>query len=85
MGNFAVKIEGVGGHGCNRAAGDGEMLAPMCESEGCPDCMVRRLVADMSKRGMVTAATFTHWPGDPGEVVDDFYLGTRKGSFAPPK
>lgn len=92
MGNFRIEISGVGGHGCDRVAREGEALTLALEADAvwhvahCPDCMVADLVARMKANGAFShgraAATFTHWPGEPSEVVDDLLtLTRRKGSF----
>lgn len=82
MGNYAIKIEGVGGHGCDRAAKEGEALAPRCELTSCPDCGARDLVERLKQYDGVNVAEFTHWPGEPSEVVDDILNNTRKkGNF----
>jgi hypothetical protein len=47
----------------------------------CPDCRTREFVEDLGRRMQVKSATFTHWPGQPTEVVDDLLTRIRKGSF----
>ena len=84
MGQFRVEIEGVGGHGCSREIGDGETLPKMPHvSWGqCPDCDARKLVDAYKASGIMNLkATLTHWPSEPGEVVDDLVSGARRGAF----
>ena len=85
MGDFRIVIESVGGHGCDRAAKEGQAIEYKEEPrhvEYCPDCKAKQLV-ELFKRGWsTTRATLTHWPGTPEEVVDDLAAGVRtKGSF----
>lgn len=89
MGNFRIEIDAVGGHGCDRAAKAGEKLGPVPKNHTstCPDCMARDFVDRLRAAGMFghghDSATLTHWPGDPGEVVDDLLAGVRrKGQFS---
>lgn len=85
MGMHKIEITMVGGHGCDRDAKEGEKLAARCGNILlCPDCaaaeLVERFPASFGFSGC--GATFTHWPGEPGEVVDDLLTGTRKkGEF----
>lgn len=90
MGDYRIRIDAVGGHGCSRKEKAGEALAPLCDNKGCPDCAARRLVAELQVNGSsVGAATITHWPNDSpsgsgggSEIVDDILNGKRKnGSF----
>ena len=83
MGNFRIEIEAVGGHGCQREIKDGGEVYG-CKAMGCPDCEARRFLKQFLAATGITApvkATFTHWPGQPSEVVDDLHTGIRKGSF----
>lgn len=81
MGNFAINIKAVGGHGCDRKAKEGEPVA-RCDHKGCPDCAAARFVDELKAYNSVEEATLTHWPGEPSEVVDDLANGVRKsGSF----
>jgi hypothetical protein len=81
MGNFVIDVEAVGGHGCQRDKKDGEEV-PGCGYDSCPDCTVRRFVADLKRKGnSVVRAKLTHWPGQPGSVEDNLLTGKRKGSF----
>lgn len=95
MGDYRIVIEGVGGHGCDRIAKEGETLAGPCERAHCPDCSVRRLVSALMANGnSVKLATLTHWPrnlehpnapdyaGPGNHIVDDLVSGVRKsGAF----
>jgi hypothetical protein len=82
MGLHRIEINMVGGHGCDRTAGEGEPLGQPCASPTCPDCAARALVAHFKDMGAFNfpeaSATMTHWPGTEGEVVDDLVTGTRK-------
>jgi hypothetical protein len=82
MGMYRVEIEATGGHGCQREVKNGGKVYG-CQSFGCPDCNVRRLVTilHMVLGNQVSKATLTHWPGQPDEVQDDLLTGIRKGSF----
>lgn len=87
MGTFNINITGVGGHGCDRKAKAGERLYGRCGKFGCPDCMAHDFVQQLRQKGMLSgfgeaAAEFTHWPGQPSEVVDDMLTNERKkGQF----
>lgn len=95
MGDFRIKIEAVGGHGCDRKAKEGEKLQP-CGQAYCPDCNSLEFVELLKSKGFnVKFAQFTHWPSDlegpeprtqypaAGEVKDDLLSQTRvKGSFS---
>jgi hypothetical protein len=81
MGTFKVEITAVGGHGCQREIKDGGEVYG-CGQKSCPDCEARAVVAALKRIGCsVTEATLTHWPGQPGQVVDDLLSKVRKGSF----
>jgi hypothetical protein len=81
VGTFVVNVKAVGGHGCQRGIRDGDE-ALGCGEDTCPDCTARRFVADLRRKGnSIVEATLTHWPGEPGAVVDDLVTGKRKGSF----
>lgn len=81
MGNFRIVIEAVGGHGCQREVKDGGEVYG-CRRMGCPDCETRRFVEELKRsQSSVDKATLTHWPGQPGEVVDDLVSRKRSGSF----
>jgi excisionase family DNA binding protein len=86
MGTFNLSITASGGHGCERKAKPGEKLYGRCGRFGCSDCMAYEFVQEMRQKGMLQSseaqATFTHWPGQPDQVVDDLLTNTRKsGSF----
>lgn len=87
MGDFTVRVHAVGGHGCQRDKGNGEVVGD-CGEATCPDCMTRRFVKAMQDAGNdVKVAALTHWPADlPGydpaqEVRDDLLTGIRRGNF----
>lgn len=70
MGAFKIEVDGVGGHGCSREAKEGERVYG-CNRMGCPDCLARDFVELLGRRGfMGVKGTFTHWPGEPTQVVD---------------
>ena len=87
MGNFVIKIEAEGGHGCQRDVKDGGIVVAGCGVPGCPDCISRMLVALLARWGTnVKSATLTHWPNPDGTpqditVVDDLVTFERHGSF----
>jgi len=82
MGQFKIEIVAQGGHGCQREVKDGGKLRG-CGFYSCPDCKARRLVEELQRAGMtVEAATFTHWPGESSEVVDDLLSKIRSGNFS---
>lgn len=81
MGMFVVGVQAVGGHGCQREIKDGGVVEG-CGQPTCPDCITRRYVAELKASGAsVEKASLTHWPGQPGEVVDDLLTKVRSGSF----
>lgn len=81
MGNFVIQIKAVGNHGCQRELKDGASV-PDCGVPSCPDCIARRVVAELKRTGTdVQSATLTHWPDSPHTVVDDLKSGVRTGSF----
>jgi hypothetical protein len=81
MGNFTVEIEAVGGHGCEREAKSGAVVAG-CGLPSCPDCAVRSFVAELKAQGNnVLRATLRHWPHTGSEVSDDLLTGIRRGNF----
>ena len=82
MGEFRIVIDAIGGHGDEREVGDGGTLHYSLYPERSLALVAFEAVAELRKRGAtVTGATLIHWPGTPGEVVDDVLAGTRKGSF----
>lgn len=89
MGRSRIVIETVGNHGCDRTAKPGEALKTPCDSPGCLECQIRKVIDSyVASQG---TASFTydgcggiiiHWPNDPNEVVDDLVKGTRRhGEF----
>lgn len=91
MGTFRVEIQGVGSHGCQREVKSGQKVEG-CGQPGCPDCMARAFVKQLSDAGMMgTYATedpgslvyakFIHWPYGYGTVTDDLLTGIRNGDF----
>lgn len=89
MGQFRIEITAVGGHGCAREPKEGERVYG-CRRMDCPDCIAAEVVQRLAHSGAnVEAATLTHWPSDPAEVVDRIEPGAHhaqvtraKGSFA---
>ena len=84
MGDFHISIKAVGGHGCQREIKDGGIVGD-CGWKHCPDCIVRRCVAELKASGnaSISEATIQHWPNqtpDPGPR-EDLLTGVRKGSF----
>lgn len=94
MGQFKIEITGIGGHGCRRDPKAGDPVYG-CRRVDCPDCLtadfVERLAHHCTGSHNLTSATFTHWPGEPTEVVDRLTVKptgyvevTReRGDFAP--
>lgn len=87
MGDFRIEITAVGGHGCDRAAKEGEPLSPgrawpdSHDPEACPDCLAADFVAKLQRVASVNSATYTHWPSST-PIVDDLLTRKRaKGSF----
>ena len=62
MGQFAIIISGIGGHGCERGVKDGETVLG-CNQPNCPDCIAREFVRRL-KRNSITElkAELVHWP-----------------------
>ena len=87
MGDFNINITATGGHGCDRKAKEGDKLYGRCGRFSCPDCMAYEFVQQLKQRGMfglspAAKAELTHWPGQPGQVVDDMLTNERKsGQF----
>jgi hypothetical protein len=71
MGQFAIVISGVGGHGCSREVKNGEHVLG-CQRPDCPDCIAREFVRRF-KRNNVTElrAELIHWPVSPSEIPED--------------
>lgn len=79
MGQFRIEIVAVGGHGCERKARVGDRVYG-CRRMDCPDCMFAEFVERLRRNGagsILDSATFTHWPGQPNEVVDTLCLNDR--------
>lgn len=53
MGAFKIEIVGVGGHGCERKAKEGEKLHGRCGRFNCPDCMAFEFTQQLMQKGMV--------------------------------
>lgn len=53
MGAFNINITGVGGHGCDRSAKEGEKLFKRCGRYDCPDCVAFEFVQTLRMKGMV--------------------------------
>jgi hypothetical protein len=73
MGRFKLEIVAVGGHGCQRDKKDGETVYG-CGHITCPDCQFFSMIAEFARKSAgctIESATLTHWPGQPGEVVDE--------------
>lgn len=86
MGTFNINITAVGGHGCERKAKAGEKLYGRCGKFACPDCaaydFVQRLKQTGAFNNIPASATFTHWPGQKDQVVDDILNNVRlEGQF----
>jgi hypothetical protein len=81
MGTFNVQVTAVGGHGCQREVKGGSEVYG-CRNMNCPDCITREYVERLQRTGAnVSEAKLTHWPGQPGQVVDDLLTRKREGSF----
>ena len=80
MGDFLIKIQACGGHGCNREAVAGETFIG-CGKVNCPDCAAMEITKMFITMTGITpdSATLTHWPAElkdrsydeAHEVVDD--------------
>lgn len=81
MGDYRIEINAQGGHGCQRELGNG-CVVEGCGRPGCPDCLVRKFVADLKAHGnTVKDALLIHWPYGPGTVLDNLLTKERSGSF----
>lgn len=81
MGDFAVAVHAVGGHGCQREKKHGDSVGD-CGNDSCPDCITRQYVTRLKMTGCnVQSATLVHWPGGAGTVLDNLLTGTRSGQF----
>mgnify|MGYP001588823087 CR=1 FL=1 len=70
MGQFKMEITAAGGHGCKREPKTGERVYG-CRRMDCPDCVFVDIVERVARLSSGIRATFAHWPGEPGEVVDE--------------
>lgn len=62
MGQFALVISGMGGHGCERGVKDGEHVLG-CQRPDCPDCIGREMVRRLRRNGVQELqAELVHWP-----------------------
>lgn len=73
MGDIAITIEARGGGGCARQTPEGGKFYG-CGRMGCPDCELRRYLAQPQVRGTLRRATVTHDPGTEDEIVDEYTL-----------
>jgi hypothetical protein len=81
MGTFKIEITAVGGHGCQREIKDGGTVYG-CGRRDCPDCEARAVIDALRRISCsIEEAKLTHWPGEPGQVVDDLLTRKRSGSF----
>ena len=83
MGAFRIVIEGVGAHGDDRSAKEGEAIAiPPLGAFPTPDQLAVEAMRLFVGRVTDLKATLTHWPGETTEVVDDLVGMVRvKGKF----
>ena len=81
MGAFRLIIDGVGGHGDDRKAKEGEPIT--LGPHPSPDVLAKQCAELMRPVcGGDFKATLIHWPDTPSEVVDDLVNMKRiKGSF----
>lgn len=78
MGTFRIEIQAVGGHGDAREIGDGGTLDPASYPDNSIDAVAFDALQALQARGAsVESAKLIHWPGDPGQVVDDLLTRTR--------
>jgi hypothetical protein len=69
MGQFAIVISGVGGHGCSREVKDGESVLG-CQRPDCPDCIAREFVRRFKRNNVGDLrAELIHWP-DRLDLID---------------
>ncbi len=82
MGAFRIVIDGVGAHGDDRTAKEGEAITIGVGTS--PDQIAKETVDKLKASGVLDLkATLTHWPEEPSEVVDDLVSMTRvKGQFS---
>mgnify|MGYP001560218529 CR=1 FL=1 len=85
MGAFRIVIDGVGAHGDDRSAKEGEPIKIPYTDSGfqSPDTIAKKCVEALKASGVFDLkATLTHWPGQSSEVVDDLVeLKRVKGQF----
>lgn len=83
MGQFRVTVTAVGNHGCLRdVTKDAAAIKTGCGQANCTDCITRRYLDELRASGAsVEQAHIHHWPGQPGEVLDNLITGQRSGSF----
>ncbi|HLN56104.1 MAG TPA: hypothetical protein VK207_08930 [Bacteroidales bacterium] len=82
MGTFKIEITAVGGHGQDRSKKEGEKVNFYEGGNTSPDALAKTFVENLRGWGNdVQEAKITHWPGEPGEVVDDLKTCERKGNF----
>ena len=83
MGNFKIEINAVGGHGDDREAMPGDLLT--FSHDKSPDKRAFDIAQQLKDAGFFSnggSAQLIHWPGEPGEVVDDMLTGKRlHGAF----
>lgn len=80
MGNFRLEAEWIGGHGCQREKKSGETVEG-CGEAYCPDCRIRKFVAEMNAACSPVSAILRHWPGHASEVKDNLNTKIREGNF----
>lgn len=76
MGDFAIKIEAVGGHNGTSGICD----PPHTGEHSCVDCKALELVDWMKARGyQMKTASFHHWPASApnGDHIDDLLSKMR--------
>ena len=61
MGQFAIVITGIGGHGCERSLGDGDHVIG-CQRPDCPDCIAREFTRRLKRNGVQNlTGQIVHW------------------------
>lgn len=90
MGDFRIVINGVGGHGQDRAKRSGEIVN-FQEDPNSPDALAENFVKELQKFMSVESASIIHWPldnyggqlenGRSQQIVDNLITGKRTGSF----
>ena len=81
MGAFRIVIEGVGAHGDDRVAKEGQRIT--LPYRNTPDGIAADAVERLARCCVVDLkATLTHWPGETTEVIDALVAMVRvKGTF----